>query len=298
MPGRPSRDPSPDASVADRAGAVRCRLRRLRLRSPHRRRPARGRPYGAGRRTCRRTSAGRRSRARCRPRRLGWPAAILRGPSSTASALPAFAGMEDALAARNAVGVIHHPTALETGLSKADRAATARHREAPAAAARAGHRHQRHDRRAARRGFRRRARDASGSWSPAPTMRRAASAPAGRTCNIISVGTLVPRKGHDVLLRALARLFDLDWHLTIVGSPERDPVHARTLAALAEELGIASRVRLRRRSDRRGAGSAVARGRHVRAGHALGRLRHGGRGSAEARPAGRRQRRRRGRAIW
>ena len=65
----------------------------------------------------------------------------------------------------------------------------------------------------------------------------------GPTCRIISIGTLVPRKGHDVLLRALARLFDLDWQLTIVGSAERDPVHARALAAAAEEFGIARRVR-------------------------------------------------------
>jgi glycosyltransferase involved in cell wall biosynthesis len=43
-------------------------------------------------------------------------------------------------------------------------------------------------------------------------------------------------------MRALARLFDLDWHLTIVGSPARDPVHARGLLALAEELRIAHRV--------------------------------------------------------
>lgn len=44
-----------------------------------------------------------------------------------------------------------------------------------------------------------------------------------------------------MLLRALGRLTDLDWTLTIVGG-ERDIVHAHGLRALAEELGIASRV--------------------------------------------------------
>ena len=37
-------------------------------------------------------------------------------------ALPAFAGMDDALAARGAMALIHHPTALETGHGEDDRA--------------------------------------------------------------------------------------------------------------------------------------------------------------------------------
>ena len=65
----------------------------------------------------------------------------------------------------------------------------------------------------------------------------------GPGCNILSVGALIPRKGHDILMRSLGRLFDLDWHLTIAGSSERDPVHAKGLVALAEELNIAQRIR-------------------------------------------------------
>ncbi len=63
----------------------------------------------------------------------------------------------------------------------------------------------------------------------------------GPTCRILSIGTLIPRKGHELLLRALARLFDLDWHLTIAGGAP-DPVHAAALRNLAEELKIAQRV--------------------------------------------------------
>lgn len=70
------------------------------------------------------------------------------------------------------------------------------------------------------------------------------SAPVGDTCRILSVGVLTPRKGHDALLRAMARLVDLDWSLTIAGGAERDPVHAAHLAALIPELGLSSRVQL------------------------------------------------------
>ena len=75
------------------------------------------------------------------------------------------------------------------------------------------------------------------------------NAPGSGTCRILSVGVLTPRKGYDVLLRALARLPDLDWTLTIAGSAGRDPDHAAHLAALIPELGLSSWVRLVTEAD-------------------------------------------------
>lgn len=153
--------------------------------------------------------------------------------------LPAFAPLVGALEARGAVGLIHHPTALEHGnpgevrdaLRDAERAvlprlsrlvATSRltasrlPEEFGAAAARIG--------------------VVEPGTDPAP---RSAGSSGG--CAILSIGTLIPRKGHDVLLRTLGTLTDLDWRLTIVGAA-RDATHAQGLRALAEELGIARRV--------------------------------------------------------
>jgi glycosyltransferase involved in cell wall biosynthesis len=157
-------------------------------------------------------------------------------------ALPAFAGMEDALAARGAIGLIHHPHVLETGFAETERESL-RNTERRLYA-----RLQRlivtsdvtADRLAGEFGVDR-ARIAVVMPGTDDAPRCIGSG--GPGCEILSIGTLVPRKGHDVLLRALARLFDLDWHLTIVGSPHRHPAHAEALAALTKTLGIAHRVR-------------------------------------------------------
>ncbi|HUF87038.1 MAG TPA: glycosyltransferase family 4 protein, partial [Thermohalobaculum sp.] len=59
---------------------------------------------------------------------------------------------------------------------------------------------------------------------------------------LLAVGSLTPRKGHDVLIAALAGLMGLDWRLSIVGPADRDAAHARALAAQVEEAGLAGRV--------------------------------------------------------
>jgi glycosyltransferase involved in cell wall biosynthesis len=53
--------------------------------------------------------------------------------------------------------------------------------------------------------------------------------------HLLAVGSVVPRKGYDVLLEALEACADLDWHLTIAGSLERAPDYARHLLARRSE---------------------------------------------------------------
>lgn len=154
--------------------------------------------------------------------------------------LPAFAGLADALAER-AVALIHHPTALEHGLPDSDRAALReierqllpRLPKVIVTSAASGERLQTEFGVAA---------DRIAVVVPGTDDAQRSVGSGGPECAILSVGTLVPRKGHDVLLRALARLFDLPWSLTIVGSETRNPAYAHALHTLADELRIAERV--------------------------------------------------------
>ncbi|MBN9507572.1 MAG: glycosyltransferase family 4 protein [Alphaproteobacteria bacterium] len=155
-------------------------------------------------------------------------------------ALPAFAPVAEQLGARGAIGLIHHPAALDPNYDAAARTALRAYEtqllpQLVRVVATSG-------------GTAEQLATTFGVHRErlAVVMPGTADAPrsegsGGPGCAILSVGALAPVKGHDVLLRALALLPDLRWRLTIAGSA-RDADYARSLAALAETLGIAAAV--------------------------------------------------------
>ena len=152
-------------------------------------------------------------------------------------ALPAF----DGVPLNRVTALIHHPASLETGLLEELAAACWRPRP-PCSAPSPGLSRQATRPRTAWRGNTERPTDRISVVIPGVNDLPRSAGSSGPTCEILSVGALIPRKGHDVLLRALSRLFDLEWQLTIVGTSTRDPVHANGLHALAEKLHIDRRV--------------------------------------------------------
>lgn len=67
----------------------------------------------------------------------------------------------------------------------------------------------------------------------------------GSEVALLSVGSLSPRKGHDVLIEALARLADLPWRLTIVGGAlAGDERTAGQLRSAIARHGLDQRVHL------------------------------------------------------
>jgi len=141
------------------------------------------------------------------------------------------------------VALVHHPLHLETGLADADRRAL-REQEQRAL-------------QAARRVITTSAATAADvaalgvpadrvavvepGTDPAPRHAAIRSDTAGGL-RLLCVATLTPRKGHAVLLEALAVLQDLPWTLHNVGSTGRDPATAARLQAASGALGLAGRV--------------------------------------------------------
>lgn len=158
----------------------------------------------------------------------------------------AFGAMADAAAAEAArlrlVALVHHPLADETGLAPRDAAALLASERAALGHARAvictspttaG-------------------RLVAGFGVPpsrltvaVPGTARVARVTPRATgpVRLLAVGSISARKGHDVLIAALAGLADLDWRLRIVGHPA-DPPLGRALAAQVQAAGLTGRVTL------------------------------------------------------
>lgn len=145
---------------------------------------------------------------------------------------------------RKLVALVHHPLALESGLTPAD-AATFQITERAALSA-AGH-------------------AVTTSHTTARVLmshyavpeRRLIVAPPGTDkapaargsggngpLALLSVGALVPRKGYDVLIAALASLRELSWRLTIAGDRTRDPATAQRIESDVSRFGLTDRITL------------------------------------------------------
>jgi glycosyltransferase involved in cell wall biosynthesis len=59
---------------------------------------------------------------------------------------------------------------------------------------------------------------------------------------LLSVGSIVPRKAYDILVRALAPLRDRDWQLTIAGATDRSPEALAAVHADMRATGLQERV--------------------------------------------------------
>ena len=61
---------------------------------------------------------------------------------------------------------------------------------------------------------------------------------------ILCLGSISPRKAHHVLVEALSRIEDLGWTCVIAGALERDPETAQALQDQIALLGLSDRIRL------------------------------------------------------
>lgn len=78
---------------------------------------------------------------------------------------------------------------------------------------------------------------------PGTDKARAAVGPGpGEPPRLLCVGSVIPRKGQDVLVRALARVAALPWSCVCAGSLTRTPEFADSVLALVGALGLEDRI--------------------------------------------------------
>jgi glycosyltransferase involved in cell wall biosynthesis len=173
-------------------------------------------------------------------------ASVADGTPTVVDAL-AFAGLEQAIADQERrlklLALVHHPLAEETGLSRRDaerlaaleaallprfRGVLCPSRRTAAAVERYGVSPERI------------AVIPPGTAKPA-AYRQQLRRPAGA---LLCVASLIPRKGHRVLVEALRRLHTLDWSLLCVGALDRDPPTTRTVRRMISAAGLNRRITL------------------------------------------------------
>jgi len=85
---------------------------------------------------------------------------------------------------------------------------------------------------------------------PSQSLRRAPEAAHAAGLRLLCVATITPRKGHDLLVCSLAKLADLRWRLTCIGSRERAPLHAQNVDALIQSHALQDRITMAGEVDR------------------------------------------------
>jgi glycosyltransferase involved in cell wall biosynthesis len=71
------------------------------------------------------------------------------------------------------------------------------------------------------------------------------------TIELLSVAAIVPRKGHEILIRALAATAAKNWRLTCVGSLDREPRAVERVRDVLRAEGLDDRVTLAGEADER-----------------------------------------------
>ena len=158
-------------------------------------------------------------------------------------ALPAFEGPLPHHADRiSTVALIHHPLALETGLTASQRARLKSAENALIAQADGVV--------VTSRATAKLLSDlglCTGTPSivlPGTDSAPRASGSAGTAVQLLCVSTLIPRKGHGMLIEALADSSDLPWHLSCLGALDRDPETVSEVRKRIAAHGVADRVAL------------------------------------------------------
>ena len=153
-------------------------------------------------------------------------------------ALAGFADLADTHSSRlRILGLIHHPLAEETGLADQTRQQLAtREREALTAC----------------RGvvvtsaFTAKQMDTYGVPTSSVRVVSPARLAQGPSCgdppSLLCVASVIPRKGHEVLIHALARLREILWTCVCVGSLTRAPTYAALVQEQARTNGLSGRI--------------------------------------------------------